>query len=399
MRLFALASILLVVLGAQAGAHPGYGWADDLLDRVEASRTRPILETGSGDAEDLTARAEAFAATFRQELPPPGLKIAFFGDSGLGSNARAVLNLVSSQGADLAFSLGDLDYADDPAAWEAQLDATLGPDFPVLWVCGNHDDSRWGGADGYQSYLEARANRLGLHWTGSLGELATVEWNGVLFLLTAPQVLQDGDTVSAPFIRNAAAADANRHAWRFSTWHVLMRAMQAGGKGDESGWEVYEESRKAGAVIATAHEHSYSRTHLLENMQAQTVAYPGSPLTLFDDDLSTPLDEGQSFAFVSGLGGSSIRDQELSGSHFASIYTSNQSATYGALFCTLNGPPRFHPYAGLCEFINVQGQVVDSFEVFSMTGQRCGLLGPELLLPVLLAKRRRRAGVRAHLGV
>jgi predicted phosphodiesterase len=392
MRLLALAAILVNALGVQANAHPGHGLADDLLDRVEASRTRPILESRAGEAEDLTERAEAFAATFHHELPPPGLRIAFFGDSGLGSNARAVLQLVKNQGADLAFSLGDLDYANDPAAWEAQLDAILGTNFPVLWVCGNHDDSRWGGAGGYQSYLEARANRLGIHWAGSLGELASVEWNGVLFLLTAPHVLQDGDAVSAPFIRSAAAADANRHPWRFSTWHVLMRAMQAGGKGNESGWGVYEESRKAGAVIATAHEHSYSRTHLLLNMQTQTIAYAGSPLTLLDDDLSTPLDEGRSFAFVSGLGGQSIRNQEVSGAHFAKVYTSDQSATYGALFCTLNGPPRFNPYAGLCEFINVGGQIVDSFEIFSMTGQRCGLLGPELLLPVLLATRMRRRG-------
>src|SRR5205809_7550121 len=111
-----------------------------------------------------------------------------------------------------------------------------------------------------------------------------------------------------------------------------MGVMEVCGKGDETGWSVYVQSRRVGAIIATAHEHSYSRTYLLSSCQDQTVASTAETLVLSRDDPSTPADEGRSFVFVSGLGGRSIRDQQLSGPWWASIYTSTQGATYGALF-------------------------------------------------------------------
>src|SRR5205823_1985076 len=117
------------------------------------------------------------------------------------------------------------------------------------------------------------------------------------------------------------------------------------------------------AIIATAHEHSYSRTYLLSSCQDQTVASTATTLVLSQDDPSTPADEGRSFVFVSGLGGKSIRDQELSGPWWASIYTSTQGATYGALFGVFDyrGDP------GLAHFYfkDIGGRVADEFFVRS----------------------------------
>jgi hypothetical protein len=142
--------------------------------------------------------------------------------------------------------------------------------------------------------------------------------------------------------------------------------MQAGGKSDETGWGVYEAARRAGAIIATAHEHSYSRTHLLSNMQLQTIASTVSPLVLTGDDALTPEDEGTSYAFVSGLGGQSIRDQEVFGDWFASVYTSTQGARSGALFGVFHvdaDPRRARFY-----FKDVAGEVIDAFQVRSEVG-------------------------------
>lgn len=151
--------------------------------------------------------------------------------------------------------------------------------------------------------------------------------------------------------------------------------MQAGGKGDEAGWGVYEESRRGGAMVATAHEHSYSRTHLLSSMSSQAVAYPGSPLVLWEDDPRTVPDEGRSFVFVSGLGGRSIRDQEVSGAWFASILASDQGAQFGALFCSFG--PRGSSLEADCYFRDITGRTADTFTVRSLVSQRCGLLGIE----------------------
>lgn len=66
---------------------------------------------------------------------------------------------------------------------------------------------------------------------------------------------------------------------------------------------------------------------------------------------------GQSFAFVSGLGGQEVRDQELYDPWWASVYTSDQNADHGALFCTLNGAEAD------CYFKDISGTVPDQFSI------------------------------------
>ncbi len=80
--------------------------------------------------------------------------------------------------------------------------------------------------------------------------------------------------------------------------------MQIGGKGSSTGWEVYEECKMGGAIIATGHEHSYSRTKTLTSTESQIVD-PDWPQVG-----EVRVAEGATFVFVSGLGGGSIRDQE-----------------------------------------------------------------------------------------
>src|SRR5688500_20322805 len=47
---------------------------------------------------------------------PENLRVAFFGDHGLGSESVATLELVISEDADFLVILGDFDYGDDPEA-------------------------------------------------------------------------------------------------------------------------------------------------------------------------------------------------------------------------------------------------------------------------------------------
>ena len=200
---------------------------------------------------------------------PPDFTVAFIGDQGSSSSARAVLDLIWDEGADAVLHQGDFDYGDDPAAWEAQINAALGADFPYFASVGNHDESRFYGAGGYQELLEARMNRLGIPWEGDLGVQSSCYYQGLFVVFTAPGVF-DGDLPHDTYIREQLAVDDS--IWRISSWHKNMRLMQVGGKPDETGWGVYEESRKGGAIIATGHEHSFSRTHLMRDMEKQTVA-------------------------------------------------------------------------------------------------------------------------------
>lgn len=152
--------------------------------------------------------------------------------------------------------------------------------------------------------------------------------------------------------------------WRICSWHKNQNAMQVGGKGDEMGWEVYETCRRFGAIVATAHEHSYHRTKTLVSIKDRTV----------DESCPDPenlcVAQGKTFVFVSGLGGHSIRDQDrcLPSTYpygckgeWAKIYASDQGATYGALFIEFNigdNPKRARGY-----FKNIEGKRVDKFEI------------------------------------
>ncbi len=298
---------------------------------------------------------------------PPAVKVAFIGDQGLGPDARAVLAMCVAEGADTIVHLGDFDYADDPAAWEAQMNDVLPACFPYFAVAGNHDEDEFAG---YQDVIEARMNCAGVPWHGSAGDQFAFTYQGVYFVLTTPGLLGGGD---AEYVaERLASPESQAAAWRVSGWHVLMRNMQIGGKDDQSGWPVYENSRLGGAIIATAHEHSYERTKLLSDMSDQIVA--GEELVI---------SEGETFAFVSGIGGESIRNQERCfptvppygcNGTWASVYAEEQGATHGALFLEFNSEG--DPCRAFGYFKDISGNVPDQFIVHSTNGPCADDPGP-----------------------
>ena len=305
-------------------------------------------------------RSQSQAPNFAQTAA--NFKIAFIGDQGLGQNAVAVLNLIKLEGAQAVLHSGDLDYVDNPTAWEDQINSVLGPDFPYFVTIGNHDELAWRGPTGYQQYITDRFNRLGISWSGDLGVQSTFHYQGIFFVLTPPGISNGFDAGNSDtYIRDNLAADDS--IWSICSWHKNQRLMQVGGKPDETGWPVYEEAMKGGAIIATAHEHSYSRTHLLSSMINQTIASTANTLTLT---------KGNSFAFVSGLGGQVIRPQLLSGPWWASISASTclagdptcqPNVQPGALFGVFN--VNGQPNKALFYFKDVSGRVIDSFTVIS----------------------------------
>jgi Calcineurin-like phosphoesterase len=319
-----------------------------------------IIALVAGMTPPPSASSPPLAAA--QNQTPPNFKIAFIGDQGLGPDAVAVLNLVKSEGAEAVLHSGDLEYTDNPLAWEAQVNSVLGPDFPYFVTIGNHDEAAWKGPNGYQQKVVNRFNRLGISWTGDLGVQSTFHYKGLFFVQTAPGISSGFDAGNSDiYIRDQLAADAS--IWSICTWHKNMRLMQVGGKPDETGWGVYEEARKGGALVATAHEHSYSRTHLLNSFVNQTVGNTSNTLSLT---------RGNSFAFVSGLGGHSVRPQVLSGNWWASISASTclsgdpvcqPNGRAGALFAIFNLAGQ--PNKALFYFKDISGRVIDSFIVFS----------------------------------
>lgn len=288
----------------------------------------------------------------------PNLRVAFIADSGNGENFKRVLSLIKSEGAAFVIHQGDFDYSNDPDGFFATITGILGPNYPYFMSVGNHDAGSW---SGYVTHLTRRmaAN----HVTPDDPDLSDQKYSASYRGLGMVFVGENGRNAEfASFLQEKLSADD--HIWKICSWHMNQAAMQVGSKSDAMGWDVYETCRKNGGIIATGHEHSYERTKTLSEFQSQSVS----------DGCSDPkqicVGPGRTFAFVSGLGGKSVRKQArcLAATYpygcqgeWAFIYTSSQHATSGALFIDfyVNGDPkRAHAY-----FKNVKNEVVDEFDI------------------------------------
>jgi Calcineurin-like phosphoesterase len=293
-------------------------------------------------------------------VPPDkqNLRVAFFGDSSSGTNFKNVAGLIKSENADFVVALGDYDYSANPSAWISAMTGVLGADYPIFGAAGNHDAGTW------SAYADEFSKRMASNGVtpddADLGdEKYAIDYHGIKIVFVG----QNGNnTEFASFIDSQFQNDD--HIFRICAWHKNQQAMQVGGKGNEMGWDVYENCRKAGAIMVAGHEHSYERTKTLTSMQNQTVDSSCS------DPGSLCLGPGRAFAAVAGLGGNSIRDQQRCtpssypygcNGEWAFIYTNNQNADYGAMFIDfyVNGDPKkAHGY-----FKNVNNQTVDEFDI------------------------------------
>lgn len=280
------------------------------------------------------------------------VKVAFIGDQGVSQDARDVLQLIEDEGADLVLIQGDLGYDDGAAAiWKANMDDILGPDKPVLLVVGNHEDHEW---PRYRKWLRDRiANTPDFRCEGDAGVKYYCNFRGLGIVFVSPGIVEVPGVKSednyAQYITDQFTEFPT--IWRICSWHKNQQNMQVGGKGDATGWEVYQACLAQGGFVATGHEHSYSRTHLMGDFQNLHTLH-------YNDHLE--VGAGRSFAFVSGLGGVPIREQQLSGDWWASVYTSTQNANYGALFCT------FKDRTADCYFKDVAGLIPDQFTLESL---------------------------------
>lgn len=289
-----------------------------------------------------------------QASTPPNFMVAFLGDQGDSEGARAVLRMIKNEGADMVLHQGDFDYEDDPERWDQMINDLLGSNFPYFASIGNHDDDAW---PGYQQKLQARLARIpDATCEGDLGIKSACRYKGLFFVLSGVGVM---GSKHDEYIEKQLSD--NHAIWRICSWHENQRLMQVDDKKDTVGWGPYEACRKGGAIIATAHSHTYSRTHLMDNFATQSIASTATTLRL---------EKGKTFVFVSGLGGKSIRDQEealAKNPWWASIYTSNQGANYGALFCLFNESGVEN--RARCYFKDISGKVPDAFVLVSNVKQ------------------------------
>jgi len=331
------------------------------------SATTDSSSEGSSGADDSTGGSVEGAT-------PENLRVAFFGDHGLGSESIETLQLVLAEDADFLVILGDFDYGDDPEAWHAQLDEGLGTDFPMFAVAGNHDEAAW---DGYRQVLMDRlAPIANADCQGEIGIQMNCNYQGLDMVLSGVGTMDepDGAPSHEEFIAQELAA--SEQIWKICAWHKNQNDMQAGEKGDEVGWGAYQACQNGGAIVATGHEHTYARTLTLTDLGNEGAGHGAT-----GDHGEIQVGAGSTFVFVSGMGGVGIRDynEELhdDDTWWSTIYTSDYymrdgeqidsfEVDVGVMFID------FHvdgdPYKAHAYFKNVNGDILDEFDIFATRG-------------------------------
>lgn len=302
-------------------------------------------------------------------IPDENLLVAFIGDSGYGSNFRAVLELIREEGAEMVLHQGDLGYDDEnpasPRLWLEDIEIVLDPaapggTFPYFFTLGDQDITQWEAEGGYRDILEQRLNALGLDYNGTREELGTktsFNYRGIFITLTAPGYGSVASFVGrdhAEFLREELGL--SHHLWELCSWHQNMNAMQLDGHEDETGWEVYETCCEYGGLIITGNDHRYARTHLLSDISEQTLA-----------DSTTPylLEPGQTIVMITGTGGRPLNETLgrcrgwSAGGEICPEWASISGEQHGALFI------RFHvdadPQKARGYFKTIDREVLDEF--------------------------------------
>lgn len=352
---------------------------------------------------------------FAQTGTAPNLKVAFIGDTGYGSSFQGVLNLIKNEGAHMIVVQGDYSYGEgndsiegDADGYFALVDQIMGANYPIFGSVGNHEDESWPTNcptnDGcFASHFVSRMPK----YSGGVQNLDTSQINNEYWSATYKGMkmifLGQEDSNSGPtgpyvnYVKQQMATSP--HIWNICSFHKnglvspydSNAAGQLGTKGQDMGPALYQTCIDLGAIVATAHEHSYSRTLTLRNVVANLSSnsidkvqhplgtvngwpnVPSNPNSL----IVAPGSPGKSFIFVSGLGGNSIRNQDRCSNkagfsypygcdhEWAKIYTSDQGADFGALFITFN--VNGNPHRAQAYFKTRGGQIVDSFEIIAQT--------------------------------
>ena len=290
------------------------------------------------------------------------IRVAFVGDQGGSkflSNDIEVLKLIKNENVEIIIHQGDLGFEPaSPTEWDERISEYLGEDFPYLVSEGHHDQETW------KSYQEKLYDRIkknpNIKCEGDIGVKSNCTYNGLLFILIAPgKYTNDSDHDS--FVQKQL--QDNDSYWKICSMHNELYAMQTEAKLNKSGMEVFEACKDGGAIIATGHQHLYSRTgNIIEFIDPKNQKID---LEWYDSN-KLRVKEGSTFAFVSGLGGSPIASQVYD--EWPINYAAGQNATYGALFCSFNAGGQ--PNKAYCYFKDIDGAIVDSFTITSFLGKQ-----------------------------
>lgn len=288
--------------------------------------------------------------------PDANTKIAYIGDTADGANHRNVLNLIKAENAHAVVHLGDLSYGSNVVQFEQNITQILGDSTPHFITKGNHDGTAlW--AEAIRN-MNTRNAKTGLFQLSGSPSTYDFIYKGIKFGIS-----EGGNpgTITSQFA-------SDNHIWKVCGWHYNMNWIQIGGKGDEAEWASYDNCRQYGAMVVMGHEHSYERTKTMTKYPSYSSPNIAD-LVSESDSANIRVARGANLSIVSGAGGTGMRDQERCSNPtetgcgiWASIRSSTQGATFGALIVTYN-PGGNRPREADAIYKEVGGAITDRFTI------------------------------------
>ncbi|KAL6635951.1 hypothetical protein U3516DRAFT_820343 [Neocallimastix sp. 'constans'] len=305
-------------------------------------------------------------------------KLAIIGDSGTDKEANMVMELSDF---DALLHLGDYDYHCNPDTYfEKVLDADRSYQF--MGIIGNHDAKRQCPDDAaekfkeniYKEMMSSKNDKVKCEFSESKFMWTCVYQNMRIIGLTPGVVGADLRDEQLRFLKkNLSEATED---WKICSWHFYDKYYHTGKYPTDgnvvSGYDsdsesFYDYCKDHGAIIFSAHDHVYARTHVMSKFMTPEI-------DVFDknsDGKVAQIRNGATLDILNGTGGWEIyieQGEHKDYEHWVKKYAlgdhKENAKRFGGLFCNFNyggNNKRAH-----CEFlrINSSEKVFDSFDIY-----------------------------------
>ncbi|KAL6635953.1 hypothetical protein LY90DRAFT_223908 [Neocallimastix californiae] len=302
--------------------------------------------------------------------------MAIIGDSGAEKESKQVMKLATYNA---LLHLGDYDYECDTRKY---FDTTLDSNrsYQFMGILGNHEGRSECG-DKFNEYKSLLYKEM----TGSKNSNVNCEFSSSKAMWSCKyknmRIIGLSPEVNGADKREEQLSFLKKHLanatedWKICSWHFYDKYYHTGKyPGDSerniisgSGESFYDYCKDNGAIIFSAHDHVYARTHVMSKFKSPEIdSYDKKT-----DDSIVQIRKGATLDILNGAGGYEMyieQGKEKNYSHWVKKYAKGSNGEnakkYGGLFCNFNYGG--NPKKAYCEFlrINSSEKVYDSFIIY-----------------------------------
>jgi len=303
--------------------------------------------------------------------------MAIIGDSGAEKESKEVMKLTTYSA---LLHLGDYDYeCTTNKYFDNILDSNRSYQF--MGILGNHEGVSECGKEKFEKYkslihgemTSSKNSKVKCEFSSSKAMWVCLYKNVRIIGLSAEVNGADKRAEQLSFLKkhlNGATED-----WKICSWHFYDKYYHTGKyPGDSersiisgSGESFYDYCKGQGAIILSAHDHVYARTHVMSKFSSPVI-------DTYDKNGNgsiVQIRKGATLNILNGAGGYEMyieQGKEKNYSHWQKKYAKGSNGEnakkYGGLFCKFNEGG--NPKKASCQFlrINSSDKVFDSFTIY-----------------------------------